>query len=150
MSEPTEERSPNFLLRFVRGCRNLTERDRRNSRRVNYWLLVWAVSFVAVTFGLSRDLLPGGPLTYLAIAGTSVLGLIGVLAYIRFIREADELKRKIQLEALALGFGGGFLATFTLSLIERASGAQMDLGDPFLAMVAFYVVGVVLGARRYA
>lgn len=150
MNEHADRGSTNFLVRYLSSCRNTTERDRRNASRANAWLLAWMVSFFLATFGIKLEILPAGLLTYLAIAVSSLLGLVSVIAFTRFLREADELQRKIQLEALALGFGGGFLATFTLSLVERAADTRMDLGDPFLAMVVLYVVGILLGARRYA
>lgn len=147
--ETTHDDSSGAIRRFLTHCRTMTARDRRNARRANWWLLAWMLSFAATIFAISRQLIPGGLPTYLAIAGSTLLGFVGVLAFFHFLRQADELQRKIQLEALALGFGGGFLATFTLSLLER-TGLEVDLGDPFLAMVLLYVAGILLGARRYA
>lgn len=128
----------------------MSERDRRNSWKATGWLFAWAVSFVGTTFAIGQEAIPAGPSTYLAIAASSALGLIAMLAYVRFVREADEFQRKIQLEAMALAFGGGFVGTFALTLLERAGALSVDPGDTFLVMVAFYLVGLFLGARRYA
>ena len=70
--------------------------------------------------------------------------------FIRYLREADELLRKIQLEAIALGFGAGVLATFTGSLVSRLMEKSLDGGDILLVMVAVYALGVIVGTRRYA
>jgi hypothetical protein len=130
-------------------CQQLTERDRRNQWKAVGWLFVWMVSFVSVSLAIRHEVFPGGLWTYLAIAGSTALGVFTVLAYARFVREGDELQRKIQLEALALGFGGAFLAHFGFSLLER-TGNRIDLGDPFLVMVVCYALGLFLGTRRYS
>lgn len=150
MNQETETRRPGALRRFVTTCTQMTAADRRNSWRAIGWLFVWMVSFLSVAFAIRTEALPAGLWTYLAIAGSTVLGVVTVLAYVRFVRQADELQRKIQLEALALGFAGGFVAQFAFSLIERAGIMEVDIGDPFLVMCICFAVGLFLGARRYA
>ncbi|MGH9379422.1 MAG: hypothetical protein ACRD2Z_02230 [Thermoanaerobaculia bacterium] len=150
MNEETQTSKPGALARFLTTCRPMTARDRRNSWRATGWLFVWMVSFLATTFAIRTEALPSGLWTYLAIAASTALGIVVVLAYVRFVREADELQRKIQLEALAWGFAGGFVAEFAFSLIERAGIMNVDIGDPIVVMCVCYAVGVFLGARRYA
>lgn len=150
MNQRTRTRGPGAFRRFLTSCTQMTAADRRNSWRATGWLFVWMVSFVSVAFAIRTEALPAGPWTYVAIAGSAALGIVAVLAYMRFIREADELQRKIQLEALALGFAGGFVAQFAFSLIERAGIMTVDIGDPFLVMCICFAVGLFLGARRYA
>lgn len=150
MNQEAETRKPGALRRLVTTCTQMTAADRRNSWRATGWLFVWAVSFVSVAFAIRTEALPTGLWTYLAIAGSTALGIVAVLAYVHFVRQADELQRKIQLEALALGFAGGFVAQFAFSLIERAGIMDVEIGDLFLVMVVCYSMGVFLGARRYA
>lgn len=142
--------SPGALRRYVACCREMTERDRRNARLANTWTLVWMVAFAATLFALKYEVLPAGVLTWLAVAVTTGLGAVALGYFVRFVREADELQRRIQLEALGIGFGAGFLATFTMALLERVWTFTFDAGDLFLVMVIAYLVGIVLGARRYA
>lgn len=150
MNQKTETHRPGVFRRFLMTCTQMTAADRRNSWRATGWLFVWMVSFVSVAFAIRTEALPAGLWTYLAIAGSTALGIVAVLAYMRFVRQADELQRKIQLEALALGFAGGFVAQFAFSLIERAGIMDVDIGDPFLVMCICFAVGLFLGARRYA
>ena len=138
------------LRRFASCCTGMTERDRRNSRHANLWLFVWMASFVAGVFAIKNQWISPGLATWLAIAGSTAFGLIAVRKYMHFLREADELLRKIHLEALALGFGAGLVANFTMSLIERVREQPFDMGDMLLVMVIFYVIGVFVGTRRYA
>jgi hypothetical protein len=152
MTAETETRpAGSAIWRFLASCKDMTARDRRNSWRAGGWLFLWSVAFVGTTWGGRRELLPEGLAVYVAIAATTVLGVVAVLSYARFIREADELQRKVQLDALSLGFGGGFLAAFTFELLEQTGLiGQVDSGDLFLVMVLIYVLGIVVGARRYA
>ncbi|MEZ5317829.1 MAG: hypothetical protein R2752_10550 [Vicinamibacterales bacterium] len=139
-----------FWRKFACACQGVTERDRRNSRRANWRLLAWTSTFVAASFGLRGGVIPEGGWAYLIIAASTALGVWALMGYVRFIREADELLRKIQLEALGVGFGAAMLGSFTLALVERASGWSFDAGDLLLVMVIGYMAGIVTGMRRYA
>ncbi|MGD2130571.1 MAG: hypothetical protein PVG42_16690 [Lysobacterales bacterium] len=138
-----------FLRKLIICSRGMRDIDRRNARRTNGWLLGWMVVFVATTFALKSGALSGLP-AWLAIAAATALGIVAILRYIRFLREADELLRKIQLEAIALGFGAGLVAHFTGSLVARLLNKPLDAGDVLLVMVIGYILGVILGTRRYA
>lgn len=149
MTEAGEKPRGNAVKRFLATCTGMTQRDIRNARTTNVWVLVWAVCFVGLSFAVRGGQLAPGLLAWAAVAACTLLGLVVVWYYMRFLREADELLRKIQLEALAIGFGAGFIGTFSLSLLEHLHGWVFDIGDILLLMVAFYVLGIISGMRRY-
>jgi hypothetical protein len=130
-------------------CAGTTPRDRRNSLRVLAALVVWGVVFVAVTWAIRKELLPAGPVSWIVAALPSVLMLAAFLAYAGYLRKADELQRAIQLQALALGFGAGWLALCGYPLFERLGAPAIDAGDYVVVMSVFFSLGVVLGQRRY-
>ncbi len=72
-----------------------------------------------------------------------------LFVYGRFLRQTDELARLIQLEALALGFGGTFFALCAYSVFQRLGAPLLDLKDVPTVMVVFYFLGVGLGWWRY-
>lgn len=148
MMQPTETSSS--WRSYMNHCRTMTGRDRRNARRANILLGLWAVAFLAALFGLRRGFVEATPLVLAAVVVPTALGIVAALAFGRFLREADELHRKIQLQALALGFGAGFVATFAVSLLEAAGWTIVDVGDTFVVMAIAYLVGMYLGSRRYA
>jgi hypothetical protein len=127
------------------------ERDRRNQRRVNYWALAWALGFVAVTTAIVREWLPSAWITITAVAVSALLGFATLLAYRRFLREADELRRKIELEALALAFGVGVIGGLSYWLLEQSGLAPTDesLMVVVVGMMLTHPVAVLLGYRRY-
>lgn len=135
---------------YLASCRAMTERDRRNARTANWALALWCVTFLPALFLLRRGSVQGGLASYALAIVPSVLAIVAVLTYIRFLRQADELHRKIQFEALAFGFGAGFVASFGMVLLEEAGLGTFDAGDPFAVMLSCYVVGLFLGTRRYA
>jgi hypothetical protein len=116
------------------------------------WLLclaLWLGSFLATTVAFQLDVLPPAMAMVLAIAN-GVLGVLAVTSYFRLLRRADELERKIQVEALALGFGAGAVGMMAYRLAERAGAPAMDINDALLVMLLAYVVGVVVARRHYS
>ena len=129
-------------------CGDLTANDRRNVRRYNAWMLGWMVLWASTLLLIGKAGL-SGPIAWVLAALTVVPGLIGVSAYIRFLREADELLRKIQLEALAIAFGVGVLFMMTWRLFERLGGYRLDLNDPVVVMFVVWAAAQWWNARRY-
>ncbi|MCZ6726579.1 MAG: hypothetical protein O7A98_04405, partial [Acidobacteria bacterium] len=124
-------------------------RDRRNQSRMMWVLFAWAVCFAGVSQLIKRDLLSAGPLLWLLAALPSVAGVFALIAYGRFLREADELQRIIQLRALALGFGGTLFALAGYRVFERLGAPAAELTDVMLVMMLLYSVASLLGWRRY-
>jgi hypothetical protein len=86
-----------------------------------------------------------------AILFSTAFGLGMGLAYRRFLREADELLRKIELEALALAVGVGVVGGFAYTTLARAGiVAEADVLVLVVAMVLTYGIAVIVGQRRYA
>ncbi len=134
---------------FLAACRTMPERDRRNARIANWWLFAWCVTFLPALYLFKSDRMPPGVVSWLAAIVPIVLAVCGVLAFIRFLRHADELQRQIQMEALALGFGAGFVAGFGLQLLEEVGVGSFGAPDTFSVMAVFYLLGMLIGSRRY-
>jgi hypothetical protein len=132
------------------GAASGRQLDRRNRRRVTLWSLAWALSFIVVSLGIKKLAWPFGAIVA-GVAGTTLLGLATVLAYRRFLLETDELRRKIEVEALALAFGIGVFGGLSFWLLA-VSGAVSATSFAYLfaAMILTHSVGVYLGCRRYS
>lgn len=128
---------------------DMPERDVHNLQRFTGWALAWAVSFIAATFLLVSGKVPAGAPALIVAVIPIALGLATVWAYVRYLREADELQRKIHLEALALGFGAGAVFMMGYRLLERVGAPELDMNDAFLVMVLVWSVWQVVAARRY-
>lgn len=134
---------------WIRVCGDMTESDRRNLNRATWVLFAWFLSFAGVVLLNDRDLLPAGAVSWILAAIPSLIGVVALFAYGRFFREADELQRKIQLQALALGFGAAFFGSFGYSVFERLGAPPGNVTTPATIMVLFYLIGLWWGRRHY-
>ena len=131
-------------------CGDMTASDRRNLNRATVWLAFWLVSFAASTFIIKSEVTSTGIVGWIVAAIPTVVGLGAMLAYGRYLRQADELQRRIQLQALALGFGVAFFFGFGYRLLEKVGAPAAEISDVSTVMVFFYFVGLWIGRRRYA
>jgi hypothetical protein len=131
-------------------CAGETPRDRRNRRRYTLLLAVWALAFLSSTFLIASDVVTVGPLRWVAACVPSIFAIIAVIAYWRYLREADELAGAIQLKALAFAVSAGFIVWPAFELLAE-SGVPIDDWPnlTMLTMIGFYVFGVALGRRHY-
>ncbi|HVE72888.1 MAG TPA: hypothetical protein VNI54_16090 [Thermoanaerobaculia bacterium] len=126
-----------------------TERDARAYRNFAGWMTAAMVAFGAATILLDGRLIPdaaGWALT----AGTVILMIVAMHSYMGFLRGADELLRKVHLEALAFAFGAGIVAMMGYRLCERLGAPKMDVNDAALVMMICWIGGQWIGSRRYA
>ena len=78
------------------------------------------------------------------------IGLGMIVTFMRYLREVDELQRKIQLDALALSMGVGLVGSFTYSLLVTVQFAtDNEVSDIIMLMTLTYMVGVIVGQVRY-
>ena len=125
------------------------DRSRRSERMVTVWSLAWALAFLSADFAIEGGSVGEGLATWAVIAVVVILGVGWVMAYARFLRSADELMRKIQLDALAVGGGGGVVIGFTLILLDSANVMDARADYVVVGMVVAYIAAVVLGMYRF-
>ncbi len=76
-----------------------------------------------------------------------------LVRFVRSLRGADELERRIHLEALAIAFPLTILLLQTLGLLERAVGLKFEdwsYGHVWAYLPLFYFFGLAVSRRRYA
>ncbi len=132
------------------GCAGFyTVRDARNQRRANFWLFAATLAYLGATAALRwRASLPAA-LPWLLAGLTALLAIVAVRSFLVFLRAADELLRKIQTEALALGFGTGAVFSILYPLLEKLGAPEIGENATALAMMLAWGAGSWLGARRY-
>lgn len=133
------------------GCADLyTPRDAQNYMRFTLWMMASLVVFAAATILISQEIIGPGVLAWSLSLAAVVLMAAAVRAYVGFLRSADELLRKVHLEALAFAFGVGAVTMMGYRLAERLGAPDLDINDPLLVMMLTWTVGQWIGARRYA
>lgn len=132
----------------IKACSG-TEADRLNQYRFSAWTFAWALSYVAASWTLKADFDLARPLVWFLVAAPNLLAIVTVFSYLRFLRMADELLRKIQLEGLALGFAAGVVFITGYQLLEAAGADQLQTDDIILVMIFSWVAGQFRGMWRY-
>ncbi len=78
-----------------------------------------------------------------------VPALFALWAFVRYLGRTDELQRRIQLEGLALGFGGAGILTFSYGFLENVGFPHLSYIYVFPLMIALWGVGVAFANRRF-
>lgn len=144
-----QQNTPTWWRRFDRAC-FATPRDRRNMHRFTLRLVVWMVLFLASSFWLEDPKSTQGVLEAAIAFVPSVAFGWSLLAFGRYLREADELARRIQYEAIAFAFGIGMLAMLGYPMFEVFGLPRLE---PVLAAGGLSIVWAlasVANAQRYA
>jgi hypothetical protein len=126
-----------------------TPRDAQNYRTFTWWMGGAVLTFAAATLLIDGRFIPdaaGWALTAISV----ILTVLSMRSYIAFLRQADELLRKVHLEALAFAFGAGIVFMMGYRLCERLGAPKLDVNDASLVMLLCWTAGQLVGARRYA
>jgi len=130
------------------GCEGSTARILGSAGWVAAASLGWALCFVGAAKALDDGAMTG--IAAWAMAAVPTLAGAGLLVvYVRYLRSIDELQRTIHLEALAIGFGGGFLAICAYMTFEPLGAPAADPLDLLAAMPVLYAVALIAGTARY-
>lgn len=126
-----------------------TAADRRNQYRFVICLLAWAITFVSASWVLRNrgDLSPA--LAWFLALVPNLFAIVALFAYLRFLREADELVRRIQLEGLAFGFGAAVVVAMAWFTLERVGIPQLSGDSVVFIMMMGWVVGQLAATWRY-
>jgi hypothetical protein len=132
-------------------CSSLySARDAKRMRAFNRWFAAAMLSFFAMTVVLSEEWLRPGAIAYGLTGVTIAFLFMAAWSYLVFLRNADELLRKIPVEALALSFAAGGVFMLAWRLCERLGAHRLDVDDPFLIMMVVWGIGQYAGYRRYS
>ncbi|CAN5847894.1 hypothetical protein BH23ACT10_BH23ACT10_23930 [soil metagenome] len=146
----TEQTDRTSWWQCMRGT-SASEADRRNQLWFKAWMTAWGISFVGATWVLrsANAGSPTGSTAWIVALVPTGLAIIAVVAFMRFLRQTDELIRRIQLEALVFGFVTAILFGVASPLLARAGAPELGVnGLAAIAMLAFGI-GQLVGTRRY-
>ena len=136
------------LWELIQGCSG-TLQDKRNSRRFTLWCLAWALAYVGAHWTLKADLELATALVWLLVSTPIMLMIATVFSYMHFLRNADELQQKIQIQGLAMGFGAAVVFVTGYQLLEVAGASEMQTDHLLMVMMFSWVAGQLHGLWRY-
>jgi hypothetical protein len=116
-------------------------------------LVLWGASYIAARLALDVDLALEPAWLRLAAALLPLVPTVMALRAIAAgIREADELERRVHLEALGIAYPLAILLLMTLGLLELAIGLDpkdWSYRHVWIYLPLFYFVGLAIAWRRY-
>lgn len=120
-------------------------------RYTREFLLAMAAYVVIVIVSVTLiNISPNGAWWRIPLALTPVIpAIFGMIAYIRFVVNIDELQRRIQFEGLAFGFGVAGMLTFSYGFLENVGFPHISWLWVFPFMIAMWGIGVGVAARKY-
>jgi hypothetical protein len=141
-------------------CGTATPADARNNRRMLVSTLVWVVASLAAIVVMERFGDDSLAVSSAALAVAVVAWIPVVRAYLRFMRETDELTRLVQTQSMAVAFAAGLLASLLDRFIVRIATFLpdpllgpvefTDLFHPAMVMCATYVTTALVLHRWYS
>lgn len=144
----TESSAPAEPTHVSFGFCSDTEADRQNNRALTRWSLIWAAALIGSTAIVTYLALP--KLVAWAVVFTpNLVALITLRAYTRYLRMTDELQQRIQLEALAIGFGATYLLAIGHVAATAAGAPEVDSVFWVLVMTTAWTFGKLNATRRY-
>lgn len=147
-NQPKYPRKGLFGWLSVLKWEGMREIDRANERRVNTYAFLWALGLIATALVVAY---PGSPdwIGWLLAFIPAGLAALCLRAYLRLLREMDEMLRHMQFEAMAVGFGTGLILGNTLVIIDGFPRAF--IAPAIVAPMMFaYSIRIILGARQIA
>lgn len=125
--------------------------SRGSSRTIFAAGALWLVSFV-----MARVMLEATALGPVVRIGAALLPLpffaAFLILFIRSVRAADELERRVQGEALAIAYPLALVLLMTLALMERAVGLSFQdwsYMHAWIYLPIFYLAGLAIARQRY-
>ena len=127
-------------------------RNQRTTVQLAGWTLAWLATMALAVFGPRFAWDSITLLTVLAIVLNLAVGLGLIVANIRHLKSLDELQQRIQLEAMALALGVAVVAGLAYSNLDITNVIPFDaeISNLVILVALTYLVGVIVGHRRYA
>lgn len=128
---------------------SICEQNKRYRRQ----MLTWAITYCLVTYASVHTLKNAGIehfglRTLIALLPMLPIAWVGILI-VRFTRSLDELQRKIQFEAVVFSAVLTGLFTGAYGFMEGVGYPKLDTVWILPMLMVLWVVGQVLGRRRY-
>ncbi len=141
------DRKPSIFERHA----STTPKDFRNSVVLGGTIIAWALASAGSLLLLDRfeSLVPDGPISWAIASLPTVLGVALVVVFTRYLRETDELQRTLQLQAVAIAFGGTYFAFAAYGAFEPLGAPPATFDHYFVVVCAVYSSISFLNWRRY-
>jgi hypothetical protein len=112
-------------------------------------MIAYGVVLTASVLILKSNPDPDAPWRIPVALAPMIPAMFGLMAFVRYMGSIDELQRRIQLEAIAFGFGGTAALTFGYGFLEGVGFPPINWTFIFPLMIGLWGIGVAIAGRRY-
>ncbi|MGA7732743.1 MAG: hypothetical protein WCD37_15915 [Chloroflexia bacterium] len=117
--------------------------------RFAWAMIAYGLVLTASVLILKSNLDPDAPWRIPVALAPMIPAMFGMMAFVRYMGSMDELQRRIQLEAIAFGFGGTAALTFGYGFLEGVGFPPINWTFIFPLMIGLWGIGVAIAGRRY-
>lgn len=134
------------------GQENWSTQTKKNTKNLSIYTGIWVISMAIAAFGPIFIWEGNNTISLIAVILNAVFGVFMILANIKHLNGLDELQKKVQLEAMAVALGVGIVGGLSYSLLDTTNIISQDAEISFLVILiaVTYMVGIVIGQKRYA
>jgi xanthine/uracil permease len=114
---------------------------------------IWAATYLPSVYVLKHNPTMAKPAAIAIAIVPIVLFVVFIYFYIKGIAALDEVKQRIQFEAVVIGFSLGLLLLMVLFMLDLANLLDYEyFGYPHLVLyfIAFYYIGYRIAQKKYA
>lgn len=125
--------------------------SRKHRRKILGWAFAWALSFVGIFLGYRVEVLDQSWMLWTGALLSLLFGMGMIRSYLTYLHHADEMIRKIEIDAMATAFGAGLVGGVGYWILQRTGEvAYQDTFNICLMLMCFtYMVSVIWGYTRY-
>lgn len=124
--------------------------NRKNNTRYILWVIAWVGTMIAADKAVLYEWYSSDLVAISAIVINAILGLLVIFSFMQMLKGMDELQRSIQLNALALAVGVGFVSGFTYLLLATSGLiSEAEISDILVWMSVAYMGTVIYGLVKY-
>ncbi|SFU45275.1 hypothetical protein SAMN05216480_10416 [Pustulibacterium marinum] len=127
-----------------------TQKAKKRTIILAIWTAAWLISLAFVSFSSELNL-ESHMLTLAATLVNLIIGLGMIWANRNYIKNLDELQKKIQLDAMAATLGIAVVVGLSYSLLDINNIIPFDAEISHLVFLIgiTYAVGIAIGAKKY-
>ena len=134
----------------LKSAGSYEKRSVKSSLHMVLWIFIWTGSMVLAD---KAELYGWYTQAWMPLAGiviNALLGMAMIFVFIGFLRQLDDLQRKIQFDALAIAMGVSLVGAFSYSLMTTSGFiTDPEINDITVLMMVTYSAAVMVGQVRY-
>lgn len=111
--------------------------------------MIGYVIVLIISITVLKSMAPEDPFRYIVALAPVVPLIFAFFAYIWFVRQVDEMQRRIQFEAVSIGMALTLFITLTLGFLEIAGFPRIDMIWVPAILIFSWGIGVAIVNGRY-